>query len=226
MPAVIAARTAIRSPRAAAVAGIVFSVLLIVALVLVRSAAPSDPESAREWLADGSRRKAVVVALNLLPFACIAFLWFIGVVRDRIGEGEDRLFATVFLGSGLLFVAMMLTAAAVAGGLLFTSDGTAIAASQPGIWAFGRRVTTTLLNVYAMRMAAVFTISTTTLAVRLRLIPRWLALVGYLSGAALLLTAGLIPWLELLFPAWAFVFSVHILIVNMRAGAASRTAAH
>jgi hypothetical protein len=77
-----------------------------------------------------------------------------------------------------------------------------------------------------MRMAAVFTISTTTLAVRLRLIPRWLALVGYLSGAALLLTAGLIPWLELLFPAWAFVFSVHILIVNMRAGAASRTAAH
>ena len=172
MSAAVAARTAIRSPRAAAVAGIVFSVLLAVALALVRSVTPSDPDGAGDWLADGSRRKAILVALNLLPFAAIAFLWFIGVVRDRIGEGEDRLFATVFLGSGLLFVAMMLSAAAIAGGLLFTADDSTIAAFQPGIWAFGRRITNTLLNVYAMRMAAVFILATTTLAVRLRLIPR------------------------------------------------------
>jgi len=217
MSAAITAHTAIRSPRAAAVAGIVFSVLLTVALALVRSATPSDPNAAGDWLADGGRRKAVVVAVDLVPFAGIAFLWFIGVVRDRIGEGEDRFFATVFLGSGLLFVAMMLSAAAVAGGLLFTADNNAIAATQPGIWAYGRRITNTLLNVYAMRMAAVFITATTTLAVRLRVIPRWLAVVGYLTATALLLTVGLIPWLELLFPAWVFVFSVHILFVNMRA---------
>jgi len=137
MSAAVTARTAIRSPRAAAVAGIVFSVLLAVALTLVRTVTPSDPDSTGDWLADDSRRKAILVALNLLPFSAIAFLWFIGVVRDRIGEGEDRLFATVFLGSGLLFVAMMLSAAAVAAGLLFTADDNAIAASQPGIWAFG-----------------------------------------------------------------------------------------
>ena len=225
MSATIAARTAIRSPRAAAVAGIAFSVLLTVALALVRTAAPSDPRAAGDWLADGSRRKAVLVALNLLPFAAIAFLWFIGVVRDRIGEGEDRLFATVFLGSGLLFVAMMLSAAALAGGLLFSADDNAIAASQPAIWAFGRRITNTLLNVYAMRMAAVFTMATTTLAVRLRLIPRWLAGAGYFTAAALLLSVGVIPWLELLFPAWVFVFSVHILIVTMRARAVPPTTA-
>ena len=225
MSAVVAARTAIRSPRAAAVAGIAFSVLLAVALVLVRNAAPSDPNAAGDWLVDGSRRKAVVLALNLVPFAGIAFLWFIGVVRDRIGAGEDRFFETVFLGSGLLFVAMMLSAAAVAGGLLVTADDIAIAASQPAIWAFGRRITNTLMNVYAMRMAAVFTMATTTLAVRLGLIPRWLAAVGYFTVAALLLTVGVIPWLELLFPAWVFVFSVHILVVTMRASAASPTAA-
>ena len=225
MSAATEARTVIRSPRAAAVAGIAFSVLLTVALALVRSAAPSDPRAAGDWLADSGRRKAVAAALNLLPFAAIAFLWFIGVVRDRIGEGEDRLFATVFLGSGLLFVAMMLSAAALAGGLLFTADDNAIAASQPAIWAFGRRITNTLLNVYAMRMAAVFIITTTTLAVRLRLIPRWLAVVGYLAAAALLLTVGVIPWLELLFPAWVFVFSVHILIVTMRTRSAEPGAA-
>jgi hypothetical protein len=114
---------------------------------------------------------------------------------------------------------MMLAAAAVAGGLLFTANDRNITATQLGIWDFGRRVTNTLLNVYAMRMAAVFTMATTTLAVRLRLIPRWLAGVGYFTAAALLLSVGVIPWLELLFPAWVFVFSVHILIVTMRARA-------
>ena len=220
MAATGAVPMAIRSPRAAAVAGIIFSVLLTVALALVRTAAPSDPDTAGDWLTDGGRRRAVVVALNLLPFAAIAFLWFIGVVRDRIGEGEDRLFATVFLGSGLLFIAMMLSAAALAGGLLFIADDNALSAAQMGTWDFGRRITNTLLNVYAMRMAAVFTLTTTTLAVRLHLIPRWLAVCGYLTTAALLLGVGAIPWLELLFPAWVFVYSVHILVVTMRARAA------
>jgi hypothetical protein len=92
-------RESIRTPRAAAVAGIVFSVLLTVAFVLVRLALPSDLDDAGDWLTDGRKRDAVVLALNLLPFAGIAFLWFIGVVRDRIGAGEDGFFATVFLGS-------------------------------------------------------------------------------------------------------------------------------
>jgi hypothetical protein len=55
------------------------------------------------------------LALYLVPFAGIAFLWFIGVLRDRLGELEDRFFATVFFGSGLLFLAMLFASAAVAG---------------------------------------------------------------------------------------------------------------
>jgi hypothetical protein len=108
---------AIRTPRAPAVAGIAFSVLLTVVFVLVRVAVPSDPNDAGGWLDDGTNRDAVVLALNLLPFTGIAFLWFIGVVRDRIGEGEDRFFATVFLGSGLLFIAMLFATGAMAAAL-------------------------------------------------------------------------------------------------------------
>jgi hypothetical protein len=203
------------------VAGILFAVLLSLALALVRTAVPSDPTAAADWVTDGARRNAVVIALNLLPFAGIAFLWFIGVVRARVGAGEDRLFATVFLGSGLLFVAMLLVSAATAGGLLFTAEDDALAASQPAIWAYGRRITHTLLTIYAMRMAAVFIMATTTLFVRLRLVPRWLALVGYVTAGTLLLTAGMIPWLELLFPAWMFILSVHILVMTRRGGATS-----
>ena len=53
-----------------------------------------------------------------MPFSGIAFLWFIAVVRHLIGDREDRFFATVFLGSGLLFVAMLFIAAGVGGALL------------------------------------------------------------------------------------------------------------
>jgi hypothetical protein len=206
------ARQAMRTPRAAGVAGIAFAVLLTTALVLVRLSVPQDPEDAGTWLTDGGKRDAVVLALNLLPFAGLAFLWFIGVVRDRIGEGEDRFFATVFLGSGLLFIAMLFTTGAIAGGLVLT------AADHPpsGVWSFGRQVSYTLLTVYAMRMAAVFAISTTTIATRIGLAPRWLSLLGLATGVILLLTAGVVPWIETVFPAWVLVFSVYILVVSFR----------
>jgi hypothetical protein len=196
----------------AAVAGIIFSVLLTTAMVLMRVAIPTDPSDAVEWLVDGSKRDAVVIALNTLPFAGIAFLWFIGVVRDRIGQGEDRFFATVFLGSGLLFVAMLFASGAVAGGLVLSAD----AHVAPGVWSFARRVALLLLTVYAMRMAAVFAISTSTIAHRLGLAPRWLTALGGVTGAVLLLTVGFIPWLEIIFPAWVFVFSLHTLVASFR----------
>ncbi|KAF0961121.1 hypothetical protein MLGJGCBP_05780 [Rhodococcus sp. T7] len=56
----------------------------------------------------------IAAALFLAPIAGIAFLRFIGVLRDRFGDLEDRFFATVFLGSGLPF----------AGGLLAVSRNT------------------------------------------------------------------------------------------------------
>ena len=158
-------------------------------------------------------RNAVLVSLNLLPFAAIAFLWFVGVVRDRIGAEEDRFFATVFLGSGLLFVAMLLTGGAVAAGLVATAADTGVAGE---VWPLGRRVTSILINVYAMRMAAVFTIATTTIVTRLRLVSRWLGMLGYATAAVLLIGVGFIPLFELLFPAWVFILSIHILIVTFR----------
>jgi hypothetical protein len=88
----------------------------------------------------------------------------------------------------------------------------------PGVWSFGRRVSYTLLTVYAMRMAAVFAISTTTIASRLRLAPRWLTGLGLATGVILLLSAGFIPWIEVVFPVWVFVVSLHILLASSRHG--------
>jgi hypothetical protein len=205
-------RQSIRTPRAAGVAGIVFAVLLTTTFLLVRLAVPADPDDTGTWLEDGGRRKAVLFGLNLVPFAGIAFLWFIGVVRDRIGAAEDRFFATVFLGSGLLFIAMLFATGAMAGGLVLMAEDEPAA----GVWLFGRRTIFTLFSVYAMRMAAVFTISTTTITWRLGVSPRWLTIVGASTGAMLMLTSGAVAWVDLVFPAWVFVFSVHILLVSFR----------
>ena len=205
-----AIRRQIRAPRAAAVAGLVFSVLLIAALVLVRKAVGATPGSGGVWLTDQTHREAVLVALALIPFAAIGFLWFIGVVRDHIGDREDRFFATVFLGSGLLFLAMILVAAALAGSLVQSAHQDSTLAAS-GVWDVGRRAINALIYDYAMRMAAVFLISTSTILVRGGLAPRLLALSGYLIAAVLLIFVSTITVTELLFPVWVFILSLHIL---------------
>lgn len=205
----------LRTPRAAAVAGILFSLLLSLALILITVSVPSNPATPGAWLTDPARRRAVVIALNLVPFAGIAFLWFIGVVRDRIGQREDRFFASVFLGSGLLFVAMLFAAAAFAGGLVANAAAGSTAPS-PGTLAEGRQVTGLLLHVYAMRMAAVFTMSTATITLRTQVIPRWIGMLGFAVAVVLLISVGLTVWLELLFPAWILLLSVEILRTGLR----------
>ena len=132
-------RDLLRTPHAAAIAGIAFAVLLGTALALVRIAVPANPHDAPTWLDDPWRKNSVVVALNLVPFAGLAFLWFVGVIRDRIGAAEDRFFATVFLGTGLLFVAMLFVAGAVAAGLIETESQRGAAAISPEVWRLGAR---------------------------------------------------------------------------------------
>jgi len=214
----------LRTPRAAAVAGILFSVLLGLALVLIIVSQPPDPSKPGAWLSDPARRGSLVVALNLVPFAGIAFLWFIGVVRDRIGQLEDRFFASVFLGSGLLFVAMLFAGAAFAGGLAAESAA-GPAASTPATLDIARQVTSLLLRLYAIRMAAVFTMSVATITLRTRVVPRWIGISGIAVAVVLLVSVGLSLWVELLFPAWILLLSVDILRTGLRRPAgASATA--
>ncbi len=214
----------LRTPRAAAVAGILFSVLLIVALVLLRVSVPAHQAVPGAWLTDSRNRTAVAIALNLVPFAGIAFLWFVGVLRDRIGAREDRFFATVFLGSGLLFVGMLFVGAAIAGGIIAaaSSSGTPGASTL----ALGRNVTGILVNIYAMRMAAVFTLTTVTIARRTEIVSRWLTIAGLVSALVLLVGVGISPWAELLFPAWILALSIDILAAGLRAAPRATEKAH
>jgi len=206
-------RSELTTPRAAAVAGILFSLLLITSLVLIRLTVPANPQDAGAWLSGGARTASL--ALNLLPFAGIAFLWFIGVLRDRLGQREDRFFATVFLGSGLLFLALLFASGAVAGGLLLmyrSAPGLVIAS---GLYTFGRTVVYEMVDVYTLRMAGVFMISTCTLSLRTGIIARWMAYLGLALALFLLFSLGTLYWAPLVFPLWVLLISVHILLSNL-----------
>ena len=207
-------REGLKTPRAAAIAGILFSVLLVTSQLLIKSSIPANSLEPATDIVNHS--KVLSRALNLMPFAGIAFLWFVGVVRDRIGGREDRFFATVFLGSGLLYIAMIFASSALAGGLLrvLSSGGESLIRSDT--YAVGRAEIYQIMNIYAIKMAGVFMISTSTIAWGTRFVPRWTALLGYVLAIFLLLSVGVIDWTPMVFPLWVFLLSVCILIERFR----------
>ncbi|MFF7471983.1 hypothetical protein [Streptomyces sp. NPDC008092] len=208
-------REPLQTPRAAGVAGIVFALLLAAAMVLIRLAIPQGADAVTAQQPDPARRSAVHAALLLVPFAGIFFLWFVGAVRSHVGDAEDRFMATVFLGSGLVFTAMMFAAAAVASAVLGTAHPAGTSPSRP-TWDFGQDLAYTLMTGYAMRMAAVFTCSASVIGHRLRILPRWLTLLGFLSTLVLLFVSSAVPWAELVFPAWSLLLSVYIVGASFR----------
>lgn len=198
------------TPRSAALAGILFAVLFSTSIVLLRIAFPADLSTNTGWMEIGAKR--IELALTLMPFAGITFLWFIGVVRDKLGEFEDKFFSSVFFGSSLLFLSMVFISMAIAGGIL-SSVRQGI---QQDVIIFGRDVMLQINNVYALRMAGVFMISLGTIWWRTGLMPRWLAICTLLLALILLTIINLSLWIALIFPAWVFMISVYILVNQLQ----------
>ena len=197
------------TPRAAAVAGVVFALLFGATIILIRARMPEGVKDTGEWLR--TNHTGITTATVLMPFAGIAFLWFIGVVRDGFGRYEDRFFATVFMGSGLLFLAMMFVSTAVSAGLVAIAAGVTDPAAHIEVVDFGKMVVLSTSKTYAIRMAAVFMISLATIWLRTGLMPRWLVALSYVAALAILIVSDLSMWVTLAFPVWVLVVSALIL---------------
>jgi len=214
MPNEYLLRANLRTPKAAAIAGMLFSFLLMAAFSLLRISVPADPQEPGSWLRTNS--STIALAINLVPFAGIAFLWFIGVLRDRLGQLEDRFFATVFFGSGLLFLCMLFTAAATIGAILMAFATQPEELVNSATFHFARATVYNLVNIYMIKMAAVFMITASTLALTTGFAPRWLAIFGYILALLLLIGSYYISWSFSVFPVWVFLISFYILRYNLR----------
>ncbi len=202
----------------AGVPGIVFSLLFIASLFAAGLRPPEglDEIGLVQWFKEHALGWTTLAALYLAPLAGIAFLWFIGVVRARIGSREDQLFATVFLGSGLLFVGMYWGAAAqfasLVAGNRFDAAPPLTAAALESV----RSSAFSFLFVLAARAAAVFVLVTSTIIWRSRSLPPILAIIGYAIGLVMLLSLSFLQWIVLLFPAWVFLVSAFTLVLERR----------
>jgi hypothetical protein len=138
------------------------------------------------------------------------------LLRDRLCQKEDRFFATVFFGSALLFLAMLFAAAALAGALILVASS-----AQPSelinstTFRFVRAAAYVITNVYAIKMAGVFMISTSTVVIHTGIAPRWIAFLGYVLACILLVGSYYISWSLAVLPLWVFLLSIYILIDNL-----------
>lgn len=201
------------TPRAAGVAGVLFALLFGAALILIHSALPEGAEPGSQWSMGGSRN--LEIAAKLMPFAGIAFLWFMGVIRDGLGAYEDKFFATVFIGSGLLFLAMIFVTAGIGAGLEASGRSVTDTAAHSEVATFGQMVLLAISKTYAVRMGAVFMFSLATIWLKTGLMPRWLVYSTYALAVILIVASDISMYLTLAFPAWVLLVS---LLALSRAG--------
>jgi hypothetical protein len=211
-------RERLRSIESAAIAGVVYAVLTLIALILFRGLPDlklSDDEIAA-WFNDTANHSALVIALNLVSFASVAFLWFVAVIRRRIGEKEDRFFATVFLGASILYLvtyiagAVALAAPAVAASVF---EGAAVDQATVSL-TIG--TANAMLLIIGPRMQALIMFTTSTLVLRTGVMPRWLAYIGYATGVLLFLFPLIYRPLGFIFPLWVLVVSITIALTGRR----------
>jgi hypothetical protein len=198
-----------------AVVGALHAVLFLVGYWLGSRAPGADAsnEEIASYYGDGSSRALLLVGLYVMPFAGIAFIWFVVALRmweEGAASRRSVLQSNLQLVSGIIYVALFFAAAAattvVAASVEF-ADGEfdPVAARQFPVYG------NTILFVFAFRMAAMFVFTTSSIGLRAGILPRWYAWSGYGVATFLLLSASFVSWFALVFPLWLIVLSVILL---------------
>lgn len=200
----------LRTARSIAIAGIVFAVTLSAVLILFRTSFPLN-----EALTSMERPSPEAIsrgrwALALLPYVGISFLWFMGALNYSLGHADNRLFTTVFLASGILFIGLCFVAGAVgAAELSAFSEG--LDTSSQSRMIPGVTVNMLIIN-YAARMAAVFCLAISTFGRLRRILPAWLSWFGTATGLFLLLVPFGVPHVQFIFPGWVAILSIYLFV--------------
>lgn len=203
-------RRRVRSLEAAAVAGVVYAVLTIGGLLLLAQFPSLDQsdEEITSWFENSANQSSLILGLNLVAVSSVAFLWFVAVIRRRVGDLEDRFFGTVFLGSGIAYIAIWLVAGAVLAGPAVATSVLDSGSVTEGSASLAAGIGAGLLLVVAPRVQAVFVLTTSAVILRSRVLPRWLAIVGYVVAIAMFLFPLVADPIGLVFPIWVAVVSV------------------
>ncbi|WP_433503593.1 hypothetical protein ACQP04_28360 [Pseudonocardia halophobica] len=210
--------------RIAAVSGIVFAVLFVVALVLVhRAPTLADPDSAYTgFYANGGDQLFVAVGLYLVPFAGIAFLWHMTAMRavlDTLTPQPSTMAHGLNLLAGAIFVTLLFAGTAAVGAVAFGVYFGHSPAEDPQTARALTGVGYGLVFIFGVRGAGMFALTTTTLLRNAKVLPIVPAVIAYLLAAFLLLAVTSNPAAVLVFPAWVVLISIFLLRHAHRAAA-------
>jgi len=201
--------------------GIAFSVLFILSFALITSvpnARASDDEIRDFYTGGGSPAVATAVGLYVMPFSGIAFLWFSVALRmwaAASGRTQGFLQSNLQLVSGIAFVILMFVAAASIAVVATTvqyAGGRIDPVTARDFPVFG----SSIVLFFAMRMAAMFVFTTSSIGRQSRILPTWFVVAGFLVGLFLLFSATFSPLLVLAFPGWVLVLSLLLLRIAWR----------
>jgi len=206
-------RERLASVEAAAIAGLVCAVGWSVGVrgLLVTPPIDASPQQITAFYTDPDTGHHALLFLQFIVVATLAFLWFVGVVRGRLGDAEPKLFGTAFLGGAVLLAGVVLigTAALAAPSVLVEVGGRI---PDPGAVGLSRALAVILLSVVAPRVATLVVFSTATLGRSTGALPAWLVWLSYAIGVVELINVTVAAPTIYLFPAWIALVSIVLLI--------------
>ena len=204
----------VRTTQAAAVAGVVYALLSFATLAIFSAVPDLDDPALVGWFNDDGNQDRLLLSLNLTSVSTVAFLWFVAVIRRRVGDREDQFFSTVFVGSGIVLIVSTLLAAGAAASPAVGARLLGAESLDASVISVARGLGGTVALVIAPRMQAVFVFSTSTIVLRSRVLPLWLAYVGYALAVAMFVFPFVSEPMGLVFPCWVLLVSVVLLITR------------
>jgi hypothetical protein len=193
--------------------GAAYAVLFLVSfwLMLGVPRMGSTDTELEAFYSSSDRQVVNLVALYLLPFAGIAFIWFIVSLRvwiaARTTKPINELFSSVQLVSGIVFLALLFSAAAAISIGAVTYSGTDDTRSMDVAREFPL-YGGSLFFVFATRMGAMFVFTTTKICSSANIIPKWFQLIGIVVGVVMLLTSSFNRGMIVVFPLWVLALCI------------------
>lgn len=203
-----------QKPESAAIAGIVYALAAGASLFIIDSVPKGlDEEAWNTWVSDSSNLQSLYLALILATVSAVAFLWYVAVVRRRIGEREDKFFATVFFGSAVVYVSLWLVAASVVASpaVLDSLSGQSLTWD---VYLLIEGLGGSLLVYAAPRIQAVFVASSSTMYLRTGVVPKWLGYLGLLLAVGMFFLPIVWTPIGLGMPAFVLITSIVVLLTR------------
>jgi hypothetical protein len=195
------------------VSGVLSVVLWIVTLIVTGNDVSSSDSDAKilAYYADSGHRHRHIAGFFLVLAALLFYVWFLSVLRGRLARAEGGAggLTTAAFGAGLVTTALWMVSIALFSAPAATREDTSKFHLNPDTY---RIINDMGYGIFfsATTFALITVVATSLLGLSAGVVPRWLAWLGLVVAATLLVSFLFLPFL--IFLGWLLVVSVVFLM--------------